>query len=113
MTSISRHVTTVFVALSLAFSGSPVAHADGDADFISFLEQHNLGCGEGALKCNSDTDLIGIGHAVCYDIDSNGQTPVEAANKLVATGDGWLNREQADVIVAASLVNYCSWDEIH
>lgn len=106
------HALLLACALT-AFAATPSARADnGDADFISFLEQHNLGCGEGALKCSSDTELIGLGHSVCYDIDNNGQTPGEAANKLVAIGDGWLNREQASVIVAASLVNYCPWDKL-
>ncbi|MBZ4564637.1 DUF732 domain-containing protein [Mycobacterium avium subsp. hominissuis] len=110
--AVRTHALLLACALT-AFAATPSARADnGDADFISFLEQHNLGCGEGALKCSSDTELIGIGHSVCYDIDNNGQTPGEAANKLVAIGDGWLNREQASVIVAASLVNYCPWDKL-
>jgi hypothetical protein len=48
---------------------------------------------------------------MCYDIDTNGQTPVQAANKVVDVSEGWLNQIQADVIVAAALVNYCPWDE--
>ncbi|BBY41352.1 hypothetical protein MMAN_54860 [Mycobacterium mantenii] len=86
------------------------AHAD-DADFIQFLTEHGLGCGEGSIKCKSADDLIQLGHSVCYDIDVNGQTPVRAADKAVEIGEGWINREQAADLVAASIVNYCPWDK--
>jgi hypothetical protein len=100
------------LAVGVAAICTPAARADnGDADFISYLEKHNLGCGEGSIKCSSDMDLIPIGHAVCTDIDVNGQTPVQAAHKLVSVGQNYITLDQADAIVAAALVNYCPWDE--
>jgi hypothetical protein len=106
---------TIIAALgaACAVALAAPAHADnGDVGFISYLEQHNLGCGEGALKCNSDADLIGVGHSVCYDIDHNGQSAYEAADKLVSVGEGWLNKLQANEIVAAAVVAYCPWDKV-
>lgn len=107
-------VATATLAAAAAIAGigfAPLVHAD-DADFIQFLTEHGLGCGEGSMKCKSADDLIQLGHSVCYDIDVNGQTPVQAAEKAVESGDGWINREQAADLVAASVVNYCPWDKV-
>lgn len=59
---------TALLGLVLA----PDAKADAE-DYIGYLDSHGLGCGQGALKCTSDTDLIEVGRSV-YDIDKNGQT---------------------------------------
>ena len=105
--------TLFVIAAALISLAAPAAADNGDADFISYLERHNLGCGEGVVKCKSDAELIGMGHAVCYDIDKNGQTLKEAAARLFEVGDGSLDREQADTVVAAAVVNYCPSDETH
>jgi hypothetical protein len=103
-------LATAVASLVLTFLVAAPAHAD-DEDFIAFLEQHGLGCGEGSIKCKSPADLIQMGHAACYDMDVNGQTPTQAAEKLVDIGEGFINRIQADALVAASIVNYCPWDK--
>jgi len=113
MLSRATLIATTTLAAGAAVTGIafvPPAHAD-DADFIQFLAEHGLGCGEGSMKCKSADDLVQVGHSVCYDIDVNGQTPVQAADKAVVIGEGWINREQAADLVAASIVNYCPWDK--
>lgn len=90
---------------------APAARADNsDIDFIAFLEKNGMGCGEGTFKCVSDSELIKVGHAVCYNIDTNGNTPHGAADELLNMG-GWFNRSQSYALVAASIVSYCPWDE--
>jgi hypothetical protein len=58
------------VAALIAITFAPPAHADA-SDFITYLYDHNLGCGQGSLKCSGDPDLIKIGQAVCSDIDTS------------------------------------------
>jgi hypothetical protein len=72
---------TALLGLVLA----PDAKADAE-DYIDYLDSHGLGCGQGALKCKSEADLIEVGRSVCYDIDKNGQTPNEAADKVSSSG---------------------------
>jgi hypothetical protein len=67
---------TALLGLVLA----PDAKADAE-DYIDYLDSHGLGCSQGALKCKSEADLIEVGRSVCYDIDKNGQTPNEAADR--------------------------------
>jgi hypothetical protein len=105
--------TLFVIAAALISFAAPAAADNGDADFISYLQRHNLGCSEGVIKCKSDAELIGMGHAVCYDIDKNGHTLIEAADTLFDIGGGSLNRQQADTLVAAAVVNYCPSDETH
>jgi len=57
-------------------------------------------------------DLIEVGRSVCYDIDKNGQTPNEAADKLLSITDGWFNKIQSVELVAAAVVNLCPWDKL-
>ncbi|ORA09862.1 DUF732 domain-containing protein [Mycobacterium arosiense] len=76
MLSRENLVATAALVAAAAIAGigfAPLVHAD-DADFIQFLTEHGLGCGEGSIKCKSADDLIQLGHSVCYDIDVNGQT---------------------------------------
>jgi hypothetical protein len=104
--------TLIVVGIVVGLAFATPAHADpGDAQFISFLEQHGLGCGEGAIKCNSDAELTELGHAVCHGIDVGGNSPVEETNVLVGAGQNYINKYQADVLIAAALVAYCPWDE--
>jgi hypothetical protein len=98
---------TALLGLVLA----PDAKADAE-DYIGYLDSHGLGCGQGALKCKSDTDLIEVGRSVCYDIDKNGQTPNEAADKLLSITDGYVNKIQSTELVAAAVVNFCPWDKL-
>lgn len=72
--------TLVAGAAVVGIGFEPLAHSD-DADFIQFLTEHGLGCGEGSIKCKSADDLIQLGHSVCYDIDVNGQTPGASRRK--------------------------------
>jgi hypothetical protein len=95
----------------VAVATAPQAHAD-DSDFIRYLYQHDLGCGQGALKCTNDSDLLTLGRSVCFDIDKNGQTPVQASDKLMEIGDGYLNKSQALALTAAAVVNFCPWDQV-
>ena len=78
---------TALLGLVLA----PDAKVDAE-DYIDYLDSHGLGCGQGALKCKSEAGLIEVGRSVCYDIDKNGQTPNEAADKLLSITDGWFNK---------------------
>ena len=106
---------TVIAALAFASVvalAAPANADNSDVDFISFLEQHNLGCGEGSIKCNSDSQLIALGHSVCFDIDNNGQTVYEAADKLVDVGEGYLSKKDSAVVVSAAVVSYCPWDRV-
>jgi Protein of unknown function (DUF732) len=106
-------VSAAVASLPLTLLPAAPAHADdSDIDFVSFLEQHNLGCGEGSIKCSSDTELIPIGHAICHDIDTTGDTPNQAADFVADHSDGWINRMQSYALVAAAVVNYCPWDKI-
>jgi len=98
---------TALLGLVLA----PDAKADAE-DYIGYLDSHGLGCGQGALKCKSDTDLIEVGRSVCYDIDKNGQTPNEAADKLLSITDGYVNKIQSTELVAAAVINFCPWDKL-
>ena len=106
-----RLLAVLGVLAALVITGTPQAHAD-DSDFIAFLEKNGLGCGEGALKCTSDSDLLTLGRAVCADIDKNGQTPMEAADKVMAIGEGYLNHAQSIELVAAAVMNFCPWDQV-
>ena len=98
---------TALLGLVLA----PDAKADAE-DYIGYLDSHGPGFGQGALKCKSDTDLIEVGRSVCYDIDKNGQTPNEAADKLLSITDGYVNKIQSTELVAAAVVNFCPWDKL-
>jgi hypothetical protein len=98
---------TALLGLVLA----PDAKADAK-DYIDYLDSHGLGCGQGTLKCKSDTDLTEVGRSVCYDIDKNGQTPNEAADKLLSITDGYFNRLQSTELVAAAVVHFCPWNKL-
>ena len=98
---------TALLGLVLA----PDAKADAE-DYIDYLDSHGLGCGQGALKCKSEADLIEVGRSVCYDIDNNGQTPNEAADKLLSITDGYVNKIQSTELVAAAVINFCPWDKL-
>ena len=102
-------VLTAPVALGLVLA--PDAKADAE-DYIAYLDSHGLGCGQGAFKCTSDADLIEVGRSVCYDIDKNGQTPNEAADKVLSISDGYVNKIQSMELVAAAVVNFCPWDKL-
>jgi hypothetical protein len=47
-----------------------------------------------------------------YDIDKNGQTPNEAADKVLSITDGYVNKIQSMELVAAAVVNFCPWDKL-
>ena len=98
---------TALLVLVLA----PDAKADAE-DYIDYLDSHGLGCGQGALKCKSEADLIEVGRSVCYDTDKNGQTRNEAADKVLSITDGYVNRIQSMELVAAAVVNFCPWDKL-
>jgi hypothetical protein len=98
---------TALLGLVLA----PDAKADAE-DYIDYLDSHGLGCGQGAFKCKSDADLIEVGRSVCYDIDKNGQTPNEAADKVLSITDDYVNKIQSTELVAAAVVNFCPWDKL-
>jgi hypothetical protein len=98
---------TALLGLVLA----PDAKADAE-EYIDYLDSHGLGCGQGALKCKSDADLIEVVRSVCYDIDKNGQTPNEVADKLLSITDGYVNKIQSMELVAAAVVNLCPWDKL-
>jgi hypothetical protein len=66
----------------------------------------------GAFKSKSDADLIEVGRPVCYDIDKNGQTPNEAADKVLSITDGYVNKIQSTELVAATVVNFRPWDKL-
>jgi hypothetical protein len=98
---------TALLGLVLA----PDAKADAE-DYTDYLDSHGRGCGQGALKCRSDADLIEVGHSVCYGIDKNGQTPNEAAEKVLSITDAYVDRMQSMELVAAAVVNFCPWDKL-
>lgn len=98
---------TALLVLVLA----PDAKADAE-DYIDYLGSHGLGCGQGAFKCKSEADLIEVGRSVCYDIGKNGQTPYEAADKVLSITDGYVNKIQSMELVAAAVVNFCPWDKL-
>lgn len=108
LASIAFVVAVAFVGLGLGMA--PSAHAD-DADFIMFLDNHGMGCGEGAMKCASEADLIKLGHQVCITMDEQDLTTSEAVNRLVDVGDGFINKAGATALVAAAIYNYCPWDQ--
>ena len=98
---------TALLGLVLA----PDAKADAE-DHIDYLVSHGLGCGQGAFKCKSDADLIEVSRSVCYDIDKNGQTTNEAADKVLSITDGYVNKIQSVELVAGAVVNFCPWDKL-
>ena len=98
---------TALLGLVLA----PDAKADAE-DYIDYLDNRGLGCGQGPLKCKSEADLIEVGRSVCCDIDTNRQIPTEAADKLLSVTDGWFNKIQPRELVAAAAVNLCPWDKL-
>lgn len=88
------------------------AWADGSPDvaFVDQLNQIGLGCSGVAIKCDNDQQLVGIGHSICYDLDTNGDTPSGAAGKLNDVGGDYMSKIQARELVGLAVAAYCSWD---
>ena len=107
----SAAINLISLTALLGLLLAPDAKADAE-DYIDYLDSHSLGCGQGALKCKSDADLIEVSRSVCYDLDKNGQTPNEAADKVLSITDGYVDRMQSMEPVAAAVVNFCPWDKL-
>ncbi|MCV7157990.1 DUF732 domain-containing protein [Mycolicibacterium brisbanense] len=96
----------------MTIAAAAPAHADtADIVFVDAMNQHGLGCGQGAIKCDDDSTLTHVGRSICYDIDVNGDSPVEAAQKLKGIAGDYISVIQAYEAVGIAIGAYCSWDQ--
>jgi hypothetical protein len=69
------------------------------------LTIHQLGCGQGNFDCpDGDSDMIGMGHAICQDLSSHSRLAVEAE---FVKEKARFSESQADNLVTAAQLAYC------
>lgn len=92
-------------ALIFGLSVATPAHADDTQDqvFLTSLGIRGVSCSS-LPGCPSNSDLIGLGQALCIDLASTGD-PLLEANSLVANQN--FTKQQAAVVVGSAIGAYC------
>lgn len=92
-------------ALVVGLSVATPAHADDTQDQIFLTSLGNRGISCSSLPgCPSNSDLIGLGHALCIDLSKTRDPELEARSLIANQG---FSVEQAAGVVGSAIGAYC------